>query len=161
MGLEDVVYCHVEHCIACVLPVIYYVLYRIISMLDNQGIGNYGERATWIYLQRNGHYILDTNVRLSIGEIDIISQKHGIIHFIEVKSVSYETKQGLEESYLLGEYKPEERVNHEKRWKLKQLILLWLQKNDIENEYQFDIASVYLVPREKLAVVDMFENVKL
>lgn len=130
-------------------------------MLDNQSTGNYGERATWIYLQRNGHYILDTNVRLSIGEIDIISKKHGIIHFVEVKSVSHETKEDLEESYSIGEYKPEDRVSHEKRWKLKQLIQLWLQNKDIESEYQFDIASVYLVPREKLAVVDILENVEL
>lgn len=37
------------------------------------------------YLEGKGHYIIDRNFSCDIGELDIISLRDGVYHFIEVK----------------------------------------------------------------------------
>ena len=62
-------------------------------------VGSFGEDISAKYLKRLGHTVLDTNYLKKWGEIDIVSRetlenKH-IIHFVEVKTVSYETNRLL------------------------------------------------------------------
>lgn len=47
--------------------------------------GRRAERAAGAYLQMRGFTIIERNWRRPQCEIDIIAQKDGIIHFIEVK----------------------------------------------------------------------------
>ncbi|MEK7647242.1 MAG: YraN family protein, partial [Patescibacteria group bacterium] len=47
-------------------------------------IGALGENVAAKYLIKNGYAVMDRNFRRPWGEIDIIAQKSGIIHFIEV-----------------------------------------------------------------------------
>ena len=53
--------------------------------------GNMAEERGAEYLRKNGFRILDRNVYNRFGEIDIISFRDDVIHFVEVKSAtSYE-----------------------------------------------------------------------
>lgn len=47
--------------------------------------GNYGERVALNFLQNKGYKIIDKNVRIGRGEIDIIARKKNLIVFVEVK----------------------------------------------------------------------------
>ncbi len=49
-------------------------------------IGQRGERAAELYLQRHGYRILARNFRCRFGELDITAQKDGYIVFAEVKT---------------------------------------------------------------------------
>ncbi|MFA5360184.1 MAG: YraN family protein [Patescibacteria group bacterium] len=55
-------------------------------MTHNQRIGKFGEILAKNYLIRHGYKIIDTNVKLSYQELDIIALKDDLIIFIEVKT---------------------------------------------------------------------------
>jgi putative endonuclease len=54
----------------------------------NKIIGNKGEEEAAKYLVSQGYKILDRNIYLGFGEIDILAQKSGTVVIVEVKSVS-------------------------------------------------------------------------
>ncbi len=54
--------------------------------MTNKDIGYIGEDFTARFLQSKGCEILARNFTIRGGEIDIIAQKGGLIHFVEVKS---------------------------------------------------------------------------
>ncbi len=54
--------------------------------MDRKETGDLGENFTAAYLEKNGYKILKRNFRIRGGEIDIISEKDGIIAFTEVKT---------------------------------------------------------------------------
>jgi putative endonuclease len=47
--------------------------------------GREGEEIAAGFLKRNGYKILERNYRCRLGEIDIIAERGGEIHFVEVK----------------------------------------------------------------------------
>jgi putative endonuclease len=55
-------------------------------MTHNQRIGKFGEILAKNYLIRHGYKIIDTNVKLSYQELDIVAIKDNLIIFIEVKT---------------------------------------------------------------------------
>jgi len=55
-------------------------------MSHNQIIGKFGEILAKNYLVKYGYKILDTNVKLSYQELDIVALKDELIIFIEVKT---------------------------------------------------------------------------
>lgn len=55
---------------------------------EKQKIGRLGEDIAQKYLENKGFSVIGQNYLKKCGEIDIIAQKRGIIHFIEVKTVS-------------------------------------------------------------------------
>jgi putative endonuclease len=48
--------------------------------------GDDGESRACLWLSSRGFRVIERNVSNSYGEIDIIAQKDGVIHFIEVKT---------------------------------------------------------------------------
>lgn len=48
-------------------------------------VGGHGEDSAAAYLVRNGFKIMERNWRVKAGEVDIIAEKNGIVHFVEVK----------------------------------------------------------------------------
>jgi len=62
---------------------------RLISHRENRSKGNIGEILAVRYLKKNGFSILERNfspkTNFQGGEIDIIAEKGGMTHFIEVK----------------------------------------------------------------------------
>jgi putative endonuclease len=56
-------------------------------MQDTKSFGNYNEDIATRFLIQNGFLIVERNFYArKLGEIDIIAQKDGVLHFIEVKS---------------------------------------------------------------------------
>ena len=126
-------------------------------------VGAYGEEIAAKYLVRYGHLILDRNYLKKWGEIDIVSREtvnnKDIIHFVEVKTVSYETKHQLQSAVSYGTWRPEENVHPAKLKKMNRAIESWLMERNLDCEWQIDIIAVRIVPRERYATVKYIPNI--
>ena len=81
-----------------------------------------------------GYRVLERNVRLSQGEIDIVARDGGALAFIEVR-----TRRGRE----LG--LAEESITERKKRKLRSLVELYLQTRQIDDEQsRIDVVVVEL-----------------
>jgi len=126
---------------------------------QNSATGRKGEDIAAKYLERKGFVVMARNYWKKWGEIDLICQKSHKIHFIEVKSVSYETKTDLEKAVSYGTWRPEENVHRFKLQKLARAIESWLLENNWSGDWQTDVVAVRFVPRETYATVKYIENI--
>jgi len=137
------------------------------KQLDKKGkknkTGALGESVAANYLQKLGQSVLVTNYLKKWGEIDIVSRETTdigqIIHFVEVKTVSYETKADLEQAVSYGTWRPEENVHFKKIQRMNRTVQTWLQDNDYHGTWQIDVLAVRIVPRDKLATVKYIQNI--
>jgi len=110
-------------------------------------IGKLGEDIAAFYLEGKGFKVLERNYWKPYGEIDLVCEKAGRLHFVEVKAVSH------------GTYKPEQNVHSHKLRKLGRVIQAFLMKRAYrEKDWQFDICVVQINPATKKAKVKMIEN---
>jgi len=118
-------------------------------------VGETGEEIAVKHLVKQGFKILDRNYRKKWGEIDIVATKKGVLHFVEVKTVSYETD--------FNNYIPEENVNYSKRKKLARVINTYLveKKVSYETEFQIDVIAVYFDSFTKNSRIRVLEDVIL
>ena len=128
-------------------------------MAKHNEIGKTGEEIATKWLISKGYDVLQQNYLKKFGEIDIVACETTKVHFIEVKSVSYGTKDDLERAVSHGTWRPEENVHHEKIRRFKNTIEAWLVEHDYKGEWQIDVLTVRLVPRESFAQVNMIGNV--
>lgn len=128
---------------------------------NNKIVGNLGESIAAKYLQNKEFQILDRNYLKKWGEIDIVARRTGKVHFVEVKTVSYETKQDIISSVSRGTWRPEDNVHAFKLKKLSRAIESWLMEYKYEGEWQIDVAAVKVVPCEKYATVKYIPNIIL
>jgi putative endonuclease len=130
------------------------------NLYSRQQIGSRGETlATW-YLERKGFEILERNYRKKWGEIDIVARgTDQKVHFVEVKSVSYETKRDLDLAVKARNWRPEENVHPYKLRKLNRAIDSWLIEKRYDGDWVIDVLAVRVVPREKYATVKFIPNV--
>jgi len=112
-------------------------------------IGSYGEQYSAHYLQGNGFHIIDINSTSRWGEIDIIAEKHGTIHFVEVKTRK-STKQG----------KPVEAVTYQKLKKLTRAIEFYILSHNLSNKkFQIDVIGIVLTQDNKVIEIKYYPNV--
>ncbi len=132
---------------------------------NNNKTGAIGEKIAANWLERQGHRIITVNYLRKCGEIDIVSREtlgnEQITHFIEVKTVSYETKTHLQQAIHTSEWRPEENVTHNKLQRLHRTIDLYIQENALDTPWQLDVAAVRVVPHEKYATINFLPNVIL
>ncbi len=147
---------------------------------QKQKIGRLGEDIATKYLQNKGFAIICQNYRKKCGEIDIIAKKGGITHFVEVKTVSYDTskefRQNTYDSHRLNlcsqnsgqnviretdKYRPEDNIHPTKLKRLSRVIQLYLYEKHAngEPEWQFDVITVRLDEKTKQARVEFLENI--
>jgi len=122
-------------------------------------IGKLGEDLICKYLEDKGFLIEERNYLKKWGEIDVISSKSGKTHFIEVKSVSCKN---LDLSYT--EYNPLEKVDERKQRRLSRVIESYLLEHEIlddDNEWQVDIATVFIDPIEHAVKIKILRDVVL
>ena len=129
--------------------------------LQNKATGSLGEKLTVDYLVKKGFILLEMNYLRKWGEIDVIVKKDDKVHFVEVKTVSYETKAYLESTVTHGTWRPEENVHQYKLKKLARAIETWISENKWTGDVQIDVAAVRIVPRETYATINMINNVIL
>ena len=126
-------------------------------------IGAYGEQIAVKYLENKGFLILDTNYLKKWGEIDIVAREtlenKETVHFVEVKTVSYETKDMLNQAVSHGTWRPEEQVTMFKLQKLQRVIETWLLENRCDLDWQIDVLAIKIVPREKYATCKFIPNI--
>ena len=70
-----------------------------------KGIGDIGEKMACEYLRGKGYEILGRQVRTPHGELDIVSRKEGVYHFIEVKTRRNVAFQSPLESLTLSKHR--------------------------------------------------------
>ena len=129
-------------------------------MAKHNEIGKIGEDIAEKWLVQKGFTIVERNYLRKWGEIDIVScETTGKIHFIEVKTVSYETRAYLEYAVSCGTWRPEENVHKDKQQRLKRAIQTWLLDHKYAGECQIDIIAIRMVPREKYCKVMLLGNV--
>lgn len=130
---------------------------------ERNKVGAYGEDIAAKYLEKQGQKVLERNYLKKWGEIDVISREttknKSIIHFVEVKTVSYETKHDLEQAVSYGTWRPEENVHPEKIKRMYRTIESWLMEKNCDLEWQIDVIAVRIVPREKYATVKYLPNI--
>lgn len=128
-------------------------------------IGAYGEEIAAKYLKRKGFRVIDRNYLKKWGEIDLVARetigKTDIVHFVEVKTVSYETRVHLERAVAGGAWRPEEQVTSHKLRKLHRAIESWLCDRSYHGDWQIDVLAVRIVLREseKAAQVTYIPNI--
>lgn len=81
------------------------------------------------------------------------------VHFVEVKTVSYETKAKLEWMLSHETWRPEDNVHKKKLERLYRAIQSWMLQKQYSGDWQIDVAIVRLVPREKYATINIIPNV--
>ncbi|MES2967007.1 MAG: YraN family protein [Patescibacteria group bacterium] len=128
---------------------------------QNKVVGNQGELICANYLKRKGFTLIEMNYLRKWGEIDVIVKKDNKIHFVEVKTVSYETKADLERAVTHGTWRPEENVHAFKIKKLSRAIESWIMDRKWDGDWQIDVAAVRIVPRETFATIKIIDNVIL
>ena len=125
--------------------------------------GAFGEQISVNYLKKNGFKIIDTNYLKKWGEIDIVAretqQKVKIVHFVEVKTVSYETKTDLQKAVSHGTWRPEENVHFAKIQRLNRAIESWIMEHNYDGQWQIDVMAVRIVSREKYATIKYLPNI--
>ena len=124
-------------------------------------IGAIGEQIATNYLVKLNYTILDRNYLKKWGEIDIVARGMEIIKFIEVKTVSYETKQDLELAVSHGAWRPEENVHRTKVHRLQRAIESWVVEHKYKGDWEIDVIAVRIVTRERYATVKYIPNVIL
>jgi len=128
----------------------------------NKDIGQLGEELGAKYLESKGFSVLQINYLKKWGEIDIVSREtSGKVHFVEVKTVSYETKEQLDQAVTRRTWRPEENVHRTKLERLGRAIETWILENKYKGEWQIDVLAVRIVPRERFASVKLIPNVIL
>ncbi|MBI2033444.1 MAG: YraN family protein [Candidatus Levybacteria bacterium] len=116
----------------------------------NIRLGKIGEDLATQHILRNGFSIIEKNFRWRGGEIDLIAQKNGKLHFIEIK-----TRVGFSRGM------PYEAVTPRKLAHLKRSIELYLKKNNLaEMVLSLDIISIILNNKRQVERFDFYENIE-
>lgn len=108
---------------------------------EKRNFGDMGEFYAQMFLVKHGFNVLQRNYLKKVGEIDIVAENHGVIHFVEVKSVTRETF----EDNLKG-HSAEENVDNRKMRRIEKTAMIFLLENGLENShYQIDLITVTFV----------------
>lgn len=154
-----------------------------------QKVGALGEELTVKFLMKRGYKILERNYRRPWGELDIVAERKGKIHFIEVKSVSgrtlakseiqtlgskpnktvtHETLQEKASRYIKSEirkddFRAEDNVGAAKVKRLGRIIQTYLSHKHVsdETEWQCDVATVVIDTENKKAEINLIEEITL
>ena len=132
-------------------------------MIGNS-IGKLGEDIATEFLQSKGYKVIHKNYWKPYGEIDIICEKQGVTHFVEVKSVSCEMSNPSHvpgSSYEVGRsgenIRPEENIHKNKLRRLGNVIQAYIVTFHVKG-WVFDVVVVYIDKESKKAGVRVLEN---
>lgn len=146
---------------------------------DRRILGDVGEDIVCKHLLHENYLILERNYLKKWGELDIIAENKGILHFVEVKSrslspVSHETLENIRtnsqfkvvvshetDDGLL--YNPEENVHFWKKKRMSRAIKTFLLERKIsdEKEFQVDVVVCILDFIKNEAKIHLIDNIVL
>jgi putative endonuclease len=124
-------------------------------------LGKIGEEIACKFLVKQGFRVICRNYCKKWGEIDIITEKQRIIHFIEVKSVSCENLGEIKHEN--DSFRPEDNLHSQKIKRLSRVIQTYLFEMDVsdETEWQFDVICVYVSMTKRVGRVKYLEDIVL
>jgi putative endonuclease len=129
-------------------------------MAKHNEIGKLGEDIASKWLSDRGFVTVERNYSKKWGEIDVVARAtSGKIHFIEIKTVSYETRHDMDQAISRGTWRPEENVHIYKQKRLARAIQTWIAERKYTGGFQIDILTVRIVQQEKFARIKLIENV--
>ncbi len=124
--------------------------------MHNRQKGNNGEDLACTFLSKKGFIVIDRNYLKKWGELDIVAQKDGKLHFFEVKSVMFgETAE--------GSHRPEDNVHGLKVRSIRRMIETYIDEKKIapETEFYFHVLCVFMDEQRRSARVKWIENIIL
>ncbi|QSH39213.1 YraN family protein [Candidatus Kaiserbacteria bacterium] len=127
-------------------------------MSRNKDIGNTGEHIAARFLETKGFSILGKNYSKKWGELDIIAKKEGVVHFVEVKTISRET-QNIVSRENNSAYRAEENMHKKKIERLHRAIQSYIEEFNVKEDWQLDLVTVVLFIKDKKAECRFVENV--
>lgn len=124
-------------------------------------IGRLGEDIVKGYLKNRGFRILDCNYRQKWGELDIVVQKDGVLHFVEVKAGSWNRSTWPQDGEEL--HRPEDHMHAHKRARLARVVQTYLKEKKIpeEKEWGMDLAVVLVNKETRQARVRWLWGIEL
>ena len=130
------------------------------NKISHNEVGKIGEETACKFLVKQGFDIIEQNYWKKWGEIDIIAKNKGILHFIEVKTVSRENIRQVSRE-TVEEYRPEENVHPKKLQRLSRVIQTYLLEHSLDDNWQFDVIAVFLDIKNREAKCRITENIIL
>lgn len=124
------------------------------TQTEKQKIGVLGEDIASMFLVKHGFLVVHRNYRKKYGEIDIVCEKDGILHFVEVKTVSRENV-SRETS---DSYRAEENIHEAKLKRLGRTIEAYILEYDRNEEWEFHAIIVSLDVKAKVAKVSFLKD---
>ena len=144
------------------------MLFMKLSRTEKQVVGDLGEDVASKFLTGRGFKIIGRNYRKKFGEIDVIAEKAGKVHFVEVKTVSRHNLRNPIHNEMdspvapKDSYRPEDNVHSWKQKRLSRAIQVYIAENKLqETDWQFDVVTVFLDVENKLAKVKVLEDLIL
>jgi len=127
-------------------------------MGKNKDIGNTGENIAAKFLEVKGYTVIERNYLKKWGELDIIARKNGVVHFVEVKTISRETHTYVTRE-MFESYNPAENMHKDKIARLHRAIQSYLGERRVTEDWQLDLLTVRLFIKDKKAECKIIENV--
>ena len=116
--------------------------------MSTRQIGDWGEAQAQEYLEARGFKVLANNVYTEYGEIDLVAQKAGRLHFVEVKT---------KRTKAFGH--PEEAVTPRKLRHMIESAESYIQADpELQMDYQIDVIAIQVIGNGRLEI-RYFENV--
>lgn len=114
-------------------------------MGKTRDLGRKGEDLALSFLKKKGYKPLERNFNTRWGEIDIIACKDGVLHLVEVRTVS---RGGLLD--------PREALTKKKQEHLWRAVEIYLQRSGWQGDYAVDFLAIEW--DEKAPKIEFFEN---
>src|SRR3989344_4105705 len=99
---------------------------------EKQKTGAIGESIAETFLKQKGYKIVEKNYRKKRGEIDIIAEKADTVRFVEVKTVSCESR---------AVHRPEDLVDRRKLTRVARTAALYMEMKRDGREFQLDVGG--------------------
>ena len=127
------------------------------NVMHKRAKGDIGEGVATRFLEAKSFLVLDRNYLRKWGELDIVAQKDGMIHFFEVKSVS------LDSLTNFADHKPEDNVHGLKAKHLRRIIETYLEEKGggLDIPFQFHVLCVFLNMSTRTGKVQWLQNIIL
>ena len=121
----------------------------MVQGIGKGSVGEIGEDIACAYLARKGYRIRHRNYRRKTGEIDIVAECSGVLHFIEVKSSTFGGTNNI--SREIKGLEPEELINELKIARVSRTAQWYVEEFQWGGDVQIDALIVVLDRNKKVA----------